>query len=98
MMSRTLAPPLLAALLATIPVGTAPAATTATAMPHVLIGDCDGSGCVTVDELVVGVRIAMGVETLDACPALNCNTGPLLIYIDCFTTAVVALLTRPACR
>lgn len=36
-------------------------------------GDCDGSGSVTVDELVFGVRIALGLEAVGDCEAADTN-------------------------
>ena len=36
-------------------------------------GDCDHSGGVAVAELVRGVRIALGVATVDECAALDAN-------------------------
>ena len=36
-----------------------------------LAGDCDGSGVVTIDELVRGVNIGLDEIPLDACPAFD---------------------------
>jgi hypothetical protein len=41
-------------------------------------GDCNGDGTVSVDELVVGVRIALGDAARDACPGLA-GAEPLAI-------------------
>jgi hypothetical protein len=45
------------------------------------IGDCDGSGAVAVNELVLGVNIALGSAEFSACPAFDCNSdchpGPI---------------------
>jgi hypothetical protein len=45
------------------------------------IGDCDGSGQVTVNELILGVNIALGSVDFSACPAFDCNSdchpGPI---------------------
>ena len=38
-------------------------------------GDCDGDGAVDVDELVLAVRIARGLASLDACPAFTADEG-----------------------
>jgi hypothetical protein len=35
------------------------------------IGDCNDDGAVTVDELVTGVNIALGLIPVDACPAFD---------------------------
>jgi hypothetical protein len=50
-------------------------------------GDCNGSGQVTVDELMVGVNIALGDQPLAACTALNVKED-LRIAIDELVTAV----------
>jgi hypothetical protein len=34
-------------------------------------GDCDGRGSVTVDELIRGVNIALGIQGVEACPAFD---------------------------
>ncbi len=34
-------------------------------------GDCDGRGTVTVDELIRGVNIALGLQMVEACPAFD---------------------------
>jgi len=38
------------------------------------VGDCNGDGAVTVDELLVGVNIALG-ESLATCPAFDSTAG-----------------------
>ena len=35
------------------------------------VGDCDGRGTVTVDELVIGVNIALGNQSVTLCPAFD---------------------------
>src|SRR5262249_38553836 len=37
----------------------------------VLPGDCNGDGQVTIDELILGVNIALGTEPISACPAFD---------------------------
>jgi hypothetical protein len=54
-------------------------------------GDCSGSGMVTVDELVIGVNIALEIEPLAACPALNTKEDTR-ITIDELLAAVGATL------
>jgi hypothetical protein len=39
--------------------------------PPACVGDCDGNGAVTVDELVLGVRIALGNAQISECPAFD---------------------------
>lgn len=36
-------------------------------------GDCSGDGAVTVNELILGVTIALGVTTIDQCPSIDAN-------------------------
>jgi hypothetical protein len=44
---------------------------TLTAPPTVCGGDCDGDGRVTVDELITGVNIALGLAAVDRCPPFD---------------------------
>jgi hypothetical protein len=37
------------------------------------VGDCNGDGRVTVDEMVRGVSIALGATPIAACPAMDRN-------------------------
>lgn len=50
------------------------------------VGDCNGDGAVTVDEIVFGVDIAL--QGFGDCPALNCNAGNLGVFVNCLTMAV----------
>jgi len=54
-------------------------------------GDCDGGGTVTVDELVKGVRIALGEAGLDTCPPFDANDDGT-VTIDELVKAVRAAL------
>ena len=74
-----------------VPFATEPTATptaaptgTPTATPPLLpvcIGDCDGSGHVTINELVLGVSIALGSQPLSACSAFDGDhSGHVEIY------------------
>lgn len=62
-------------------------------------GDCDGDDRVAVDELVRGVRIAIGIAPLAACPSLDGNHGGD-VSIDELVGAVAAALDGclPAAR
>jgi polyhydroxybutyrate depolymerase len=51
------------------------------------VGDCDGSGTVTVDKLVKGVNIALGIAPLSACDMFDCN-GNGKVTVDCLIKAV----------
>lgn len=50
------------------------------------LGDCADSGYVTVFDLVVGVNIALGVQSLSFCPAFDNGSGR--VTIDALITAV----------
>jgi len=54
---------------------TATATPTATPNPTVAVcvGDCNGNGVVTVNELIIGVNIALGNAPVTACPAFDPN-------------------------
>lgn len=69
--------------------GTPPTATpTVTRVPpDTCLGDCDGSGSVSVDELVMGVRIALGVMPIDRCGAFDVAFDGT-VSIDDLVTAV----------
>jgi len=55
------------------PTTTATGSPTATATPPRCVGDCDGDGRVTIDELLTGVNLALDEALLDACPAFDEN-------------------------
>ena len=64
--------------------------TTPTPTPTVAIAkpvDCNGNGRVTIDELIVGVRIALGQASLDTCAAADGN-GDGHVGIDELVRAV----------
>lgn len=56
------------------PASTLPGTATPTASPTPppgCVGDCDGGGTVTIDELIRGVSIALGNTALEACPVFD---------------------------
>jgi hypothetical protein len=55
-----------AALFVTLAVSAAPAQTTC-------VGDCNGNNVVTINELILGVNIALGTTNLSQCPAFDPN-------------------------
>jgi hypothetical protein len=65
------------AVLSPTPIVTASPASTATTTATIgagqCIGDCDGSNTVSVNELVLGVNIALARDTLAACPPFDQN-------------------------
>ena len=64
---------------------------TATPTAAACVGDCNGDGLVTPDELLKGVNIALGTATLNLCPAFDCD-GTHTVSIDCLARAVNAAL------
>ena len=51
------------------------------------VGDCDGSGSVAINEIILGVSIALGNAALSECPSFDCEqTG--MVAINCLVTAV----------
>src|SRR6185503_17898837 len=62
--------------------------------PPQCIGDCDGSGNVTVDELVRGINQALVDTSAESCAAFNCSVdcsagpGRLGPSIACLIQAV----------
>lgn len=54
-------------------------------------GDCDGSGVVTVDEVLAGVNIALGNAPLGTCPAFDAN-GDQRVTVDEILAAVANAL------
>jgi hypothetical protein len=55
------------------------------------LGDCSGDGLVTIDELIIGVNVALGAASATACPAFDCTSGSLP-SIDCLVRAVGSAL------
>lgn len=56
------------------------------------VGDCDGGGEVTIDEIIVGVNIALGVAEVSSCPRFDAgNDGS--VTVDEVIQAVNAALS-----
>jgi hypothetical protein len=51
------------------------------------IGDCDGDGQVTVDEILLGITIALGEADISTCPAFDVD-GTGTVTVDELMTAV----------
>lgn len=49
------------------------ATATAFGVPAGCVGDCNGNGEVTIDEIIKGVNIALGSLALDQCPSFDAN-------------------------
>ncbi len=58
------------------------------------LGDCNGDGVVTVDELVLGVRIGLGEAEVRACPELDANEDGA-VTVDELVQAVLRALEAP---
>jgi hypothetical protein len=39
------------------------------------VGDCNGDGVVSINELIIAVNIDLGTAEASACPAFNCDCG-----------------------
>ncbi|HUI27427.1 MAG TPA: Ig-like domain-containing protein, partial [Candidatus Kryptonia bacterium] len=59
--------------------------------PSGCVGDCYATDKVTVDELVLGVNIALGTMPMQPCTAFDCNHNGH-VTIDCLVQAVNAAL------
>ena len=55
------------------------------------VGDCDGGGEVSIDELLRGVDIAIGNAAIDECRAFDCN-GTGMVDIACLIQGVRSAL------
>jgi hypothetical protein len=55
------------------------------------VGECDGDGSVTVDEIIRGVNIALGMTSIDDCPAFDAD-GDGNVTVDEIVTAVTNAL------
>jgi len=88
--TRTAAPPPTASATATsspMPIVSGTPTTTVVATPPPCVGDCDGEGFVTVDEILVMVNIVLSDADVTACPAGDANHDGQ-ITIDEILTAV----------
>src|SRR5215475_6306744 len=54
-------------------------------------GDCDGDGEVSINELIIGVNIALGTQAISACPAMDSN-GDGAVTVNELIRAVTAAL------
>ena len=55
-------------------------------------GDCDGSGAVTVDELIRGVDIALGQQDISTCARLDTDADAVVSIAE-LVAAVERALT-----
>jgi cysteine-rich repeat protein len=72
--TRTAGPPMTATATSSALVTSTPSPTpTSTSGPVACVGDCDGSGDVTIGELITGVNLAIGTLSIDRCPAFDAS-------------------------
>jgi len=64
----------------------------AEAAQAVCIGDCDSGGTVTVDELIVGVNIALGDRDISACQPMDGDGGGSVTVDELLAAVNVVLL------
>ena len=75
-----------------LPTSTATRQTRPTETPPVpCVGDCSADGAVTVNEIILGVNVALGMESIAVCPVFDCNRNGELT-VDCLIRAVSASL------
>ncbi len=55
------------------------------------MGDCNGDGRVSIDEIVIGITIALGDATVNECPAFDANADGA-VTVDELLAAVDAAL------
>lgn len=64
-----------------IAVGSTPTPAVTPALPPIVtpvptcVGDCDDGGAVTIDELVIGVNVALEIVSIDQCAALDSDAS-----------------------
>lgn len=69
------------------PSSTASPSASATPKASACLGDCSGDGSVTVDELVIGINVALGTLALSECLPFDGN-GDTLVTVDEIVRAV----------
>ena len=60
------------------------------------VGDCDGDGFVTIDEVLIGVNIALGASVLNVCVAADQNGSAGVEINEIIAAVKVALIASPA--
>ena len=60
---------------------------TPTSQAGICVGDCNDDGAVSIDELILGVNIALGSAAVSACPSLPCENN-LGVFVNCLVIAV----------
>ncbi len=65
---------------------------TVSLVPRACVGDCNGDGTVAINELILGVDIALGEADVTACPAIDANDD-LTVSINELILAVDSALS-----
>jgi hypothetical protein len=78
-----------------LPVRTAPPLPAAAVSTPPCVGDCDGSGAVTVDEILAMVNIALGATGVAACPAADADQNGTVVIDEVLTAVNHALSGCP---
>lgn len=68
-----------------------PVTTATDTPPRPCVGDCTGDGVVAVNELITGVTIALGLQSIDRCPTFDAS-GNGAVEVNELITAVVNAL------
>lgn len=79
-------------VVATLAVGAAPMGIAVVDVPRLCRGDCDGDGATTVDEIIAGLNIALGIQSPEECPAIDVDLSGE-VSVDEIIAAVDASLT-----
>lgn len=71
------------------------AAATSAAPAQICTGDCGGNGEVTVDEVLTGLNIALGLRQVDECSAMDANQDGTVTVDEIITALTFALTGCP---
>lgn len=61
-------------------------------LPEHCPGDCDGNRAVTVDEILLGVSVALGLMNADACPGIVQDPNQVIVTVADVVAAIDAAL------
>ncbi|MDX2168981.1 MAG: hypothetical protein SF182_18075 [Deltaproteobacteria bacterium] len=60
------------------------------------VGDCNGDGMVAINELIIGVNIALGAQPVSACPSFDANGDGMVTINELIIAVNNALGSCPA--
>jgi hypothetical protein len=83
------------ALAAVVTLAAFVAASASAAQAQACTGDCGGNGEVTVDEVLTGLNIALGLRQLDECAAMDANLDGIVTVDELITALTYALTGCP---